>query len=341
MSGCHPESEPTSCVFRSKRNRVPHVQGGVRVTRQFDGEPVPSSRCAGCGYLFFDAPSGAVLEQFYNETYPRSAAGWYNPEADYSPWKAKPRAERIARIAGRFGHSKSGFHEIGCAYGGTVFELSRMGYETSGSDLNGTAVEIGAARGARLYQGDLSPDFFAEGGKPGVLYSYHMIEHVPDPVQFLRRLAGVIHENGIAIFISPNALTPFPLVHNFRNYPWYGYPEHLHLFSPASIRCLARAAGFDLLHIASAPFQVIPYENDRVLHAIDQSPVASTIRDYVLSRAMLQEELEFVLTPAGSLTALRYADDIHDAAVACEASRPFETMISVASEAAPSVDPWH
>lgn len=188
------------------------------------------------------------------------------------------RAQRITRIASRFGVADRGFHEIGCAFGGTVSEPAAMGFEASGSDLNGDAVRLGRERGAVLYHGAFCEAFFEPGRKPGVIDSYHMIERVLDPAAFLLTLRGALADDGIAIFITPNALTSFPLVHNFQNYPWYKYPEHLHLFSPASVQCVARSAGLALLHVTTARFEVIPEASHHAIEAIGDSPVAYASR---------------------------------------------------------------
>jgi len=75
----------------------------------------------------------------------------------------------------------------------------------------------------------------------GVL-SFHVIEHVPDPVSHLKKVANVVRDNGVAIVATPNA---GGIEHRMlrRHSPNYS-TAHLSLFTAKSLRLCLEQAGW-------------------------------------------------------------------------------------------------
>lgn len=328
-----------SCGMTDLGGLEPHVQAGNAVAREFNGEFVQSLKCKKCGYVRFPTPASEVLDQYYQTTYPKHAASWYNIEADFAEWKRVPRADRIVELAERFDFHPGVFHEVGCAFGGTVFELAVRGYVATGSDLNKAAIEQGRERGSEIFSSD-QQRILELTYSPTVLYGFHQLEHVPEPVEYIKGLTEILDtQDAIMAFFVPNVLAAFPLVHGYSRYSWYAYPDHLHLFSPRSLLCLAEAANLTLIHVSSTPYSVHPEATSRILQPVAGSEVARELCDYAIGEAMIFPELEFVLARPDSAVASRFAAYAQATKQRCLRAETFEKSITTLIKRAPLTAP--
>ncbi len=132
---------------------------------------------------------------------------YYEIEKDYSSKKVSYRSQLAIELAANI-DLKSRirvFLELGCAFGGTVAELRGRGHIAFGIDLNSDAIAKGRERGNEFIF-DCPPEQFLEVAKTpvDVVISYHMLEHVPDLVAYLRKLAPLLDDGAIVMFRVPN-----------------------------------------------------------------------------------------------------------------------------------------
>lgn len=107
----------------------------------------------------------------------------------------------------------------GVGYGSYVLSQSR-GREVTGIDLDPKAVAYGRNHyhnaGLRLIQGD-ALKWENDGAPFDTIVSFETIEHLPDPVAFVTRIAGLVRADGLLLISAPNTLqhklAPDP-VHN-------------------------------------------------------------------------------------------------------------------------------
>ena len=75
-----------------------------------------------------------------------------------------------------------------------------------------------------------------------VIYSSHFIEHLPDPVNFLKTSRQLLKDNGCCIVACPN------IVKSFENLNFNAFtPDHLNYFSKNSLEKIAVNLGFELI----------------------------------------------------------------------------------------------
>jgi SAM-dependent methyltransferase len=330
-----------SCIFDTRDAGVPLAQNHEPQTVNFEELSHPARRCMDCGHVFFDPPPLDLLDRYYNGEYPAAAASWYNVEADYADAKVTSRADRILSIASGFGFARPEtkeiqlYHEIGCAFGGTVHELNRRGYPATGTELNAGAVAQGRARGNDAIAAEPDVDFLQRAGRqPNVVFGFHSFEHMPDPVGYLRDLAPCLASDSIVILFVPNAMALFPTAYGFMRYIWFGFPGHLNLFSAGSALCVARAAGYELLDVASHLSGLEPEATDHALNSRIETPVMARIRDHLVENGLMAEELILILTPAGSPAALRHRAELAATTRRCTANAAFEAAIRELGETA-------
>ena len=326
-----------TCGVIDQKLLVPFVQAEFACGREYRGKFVQALRCPTCAYVRFPAPPEAVLNRYYAEEYPASSRSWYNVTSDYGPWKTDKRASNVIEVISRFGFEVgASLHEFGCAFGGTVDALYSRGYDASGTELNAGAVAEGRARGNTRIFAESALDYLARKSKAvQVVYSFHAIEHFTDPFDFIAEVSARIDPDGIIILIVPNSAALFPLVYGHARYVWFGYPEHLHLFSPRSALSFAERVGCELLHIESTEFGIEPDATARALSQEGQS--AALLRH--ADRSLLGEELIFVLTPAKGQLAARYKLEANHARTRCLLSGRFEERAMAANEKS-TVNPW-
>jgi SAM-dependent methyltransferase len=68
----------------------------------------------------------------------------------------------------------------------------------------------------------------------------HTLEHVPDPLGFLKAIRSILAPDGIAFIEVPDAR---PITHSLHGHELWD--EHLHIFTEANLRLILHAAGFE------------------------------------------------------------------------------------------------
>jgi 2-polyprenyl-3-methyl-5-hydroxy-6-metoxy-1,4-benzoquinol methylase len=136
--------------------------------------------------------------------------------------------------------------DVGCGDGGFLSQMSRRGWSVAGVDFDATAV----ARARELHGLDVevaTPEsLVASGRKYAVVTVSHVIEHVPDPVEFLRQCGRLLHRGGRIILRTPNSES---FGHRIYGRAWRGLepPRHLQLFNRSSLSACAGKAGLTVL----------------------------------------------------------------------------------------------
>lgn len=94
--------------------------------------------------------------------------------------------------------------DIGCKSGYMISILEQVGYEAEGIDLMQEFAYMGMAMYRKITVGDVSyideyfpPEYF------DCLYGSHILEHLDDPQDALRRMRKIIKPLGIALFLIP------------------------------------------------------------------------------------------------------------------------------------------
>jgi hypothetical protein len=118
----------------------------------------------------------------------------------------------------------------------------------------------------------------------------------------------------------------FSLCRGFSENSWFAYPDHLHYFSPGALPCLAEAAGYEALDVDT---RLIAATQVEALSVVPFKPDSHEwgLMDRVLQRALMGQELRFVLTPQGSSVAERFAARIRNTPTICENAREQEAKI--------------
>jgi 2-polyprenyl-3-methyl-5-hydroxy-6-metoxy-1,4-benzoquinol methylase len=133
--------------------------------------------------------------------------------------------------------------DVGCGNGQFVAEAAAAGWRASGIDVDATAVAAGRAAGLDLAVETVQERAAREPGAFDAVTLSHVIEHVADPVGFLRATLALLRPGGHAWIATPNLGS---LGHRRYGADWMHLdpPRHLVLFDHAALRRALTAAGF-------------------------------------------------------------------------------------------------
>lgn len=248
-------------------------------------------------------PNDEVLESYYNGTYWDVERAKVVADADYLLDADERRAVRgykndIVRVASHWLSGASGIrvHEVGCGFGGLVHQLTKAGFDATGTDFNQAAIAEGRKRGNDRIFAETLERFLSRGGqKPQIFVAMHCLEHMADPGKMLRQMRDALAPEGIAILRVPSgAYLPAHQL-SIRRYQWHGYPWHLNLFTPRSMEIALRAAGLRLLEPSCHPFDAQEELLELVREKVGSRPEASHAEIALeLARQLRGRELQVI-----------------------------------------------
>ncbi len=143
--------------------------------------------------------------------------------------------------------------DLGCGDGSFAALAKRLYQEVFGIDISSSALKVARERGATVCQLNLNEDelrFPAEYFD--AIVCFHVIEHIFDPVDILRKVFRVLKPEGQFLLTCPNILQWRKLITLVfsQSFPRtsgdpMGYDGgHLHYFTLRDMEGLLRAAGF-------------------------------------------------------------------------------------------------
>jgi 2-polyprenyl-3-methyl-5-hydroxy-6-metoxy-1,4-benzoquinol methylase len=162
--------------------------------------------------------------------------------------------------------------DIGCGDGAFLEWAKAAGWNTLGVDFDPAAVASARMRGLDVRCG--SVDVLADSGLSfDAITLSHVIEHVHDPADLLRRIRTLLKPGGLFWVDTPNVDS---IGHRVFGRAWIGLdpPRHLVLFNPSSLQALLASVDLNVIRTLSR-FEAC----DRVFAASDriarnQDPIA-------------------------------------------------------------------
>jgi 2-polyprenyl-3-methyl-5-hydroxy-6-metoxy-1,4-benzoquinol methylase len=136
------------------------------------------------------------------------------------------------------------FLDIGCATGLLVKYMKDRGWDSKGLEICRESAEYGIKnRGVNIIINSL-PDARLESNYFSVIHFSHVIEHVPDPLSFLREVYRLLVPGGMVIVTTPNIDSLQAVL--FRSKWRSAIADHLTLFSRKTLKKILTEAGFKI-----------------------------------------------------------------------------------------------
>lgn len=254
---CH---SPRYSVIEQARDYVYEIPGTFRFVR-----------CGDCRHLYLNPrPPEDELMRCYPATYAphrrRAPAGGTLRSGDSSTTGRKSRLrELLARVpflkrflrwlGQQYGtvlwsppreKRRARLLEVGCAHGGYLAEAAAAGWAVDGIEPSEVAAEQARERGFEVRATTLT-DAQIESESREAVVAWMVLEHVPDPLEFVREAHRILADGGRLAVSVPNG---GGLERRIFGRFWLGYdaPRHLQVFTARRLHRLLTDTGFVQVH---------------------------------------------------------------------------------------------
>jgi len=199
--------------------------------------------CLNCDVIFQHPLNNLHLSQLYENEY-------FNKESRFTDqfinWHARDNSQRVLGLIKKF-RSSGALLDIGAAYGQFLQVARDNGFQVSGIEPNKESVRIAKEKfNLNLQQGFFDKNYHNQE-QFDVITNFHVIEHVLDPLEFVRTIRNDLKNGGIAVFETPNTCSINFFMTRKKNI--YILPnEHIFLFSPKSLGYLLKENGLKVIY---------------------------------------------------------------------------------------------
>ncbi len=227
-------------------------------------------RCAICGLVVVSpVPTAEEREKFYERDYTEETGGGtlLAAQEEMARSTARHRLQLIRRWT-----KGTRLLDAGCSTGVFLDVASQAGMDAEGIDLSAPAVAMAVGKGLKAQATTM--ERFAPAVPYDVVTGFDMIEHVPDPVLFLRSVHKVLKPDGILALTTPDTGS-FSCWMMGR--AWHLYIPRIHIvhFNRSNLAMLLEREGFTVIHVSGA-WKSLTY--NYALAMLDrQNPVMSRI----------------------------------------------------------------
>jgi 2-polyprenyl-3-methyl-5-hydroxy-6-metoxy-1,4-benzoquinol methylase len=238
----------------------------VLATRGRGYVPLTTAVCLGCGLVsHHPAPDPAEVAAFYASHYRVAYKGGYEPKRKHALRALRGAITRAHRVASRL-RPGGRVLDVGASSGEFTHVVARFGFAARGIEPNhGYADFARRSYGAMVETGGIE-DASVEAGSLDLVTLSHVVEHLADPWDALRRVHGWLGADGLLFVEVPNLAGVRKQAANTF------HTAHIWNFTPETLLLLAWQCGFvpvDGEDTSHTSFVM------RKRHAADQAPIGA------------------------------------------------------------------
>ncbi len=220
-------------------------------------------RCRGCGLLIAQPQASTEeMDRYYRSAYYQvtwsDEEGLWRQNGDAHAKRTLPLLKRLCRgLLDR----PARILEVGCGYGSLVGLLCAAGHRAVGMELSLKACAFGRRKGLDIVAARFPETPFRRGAFD-VVIARHVIEHLPDPREFVQEMVALTRPGGAVVIETENARIAQYAWDRLRAHallripPFRSSTDHTFVFRPAHLRSLLEEGGCD--HIVSESFTDTP-----------------------------------------------------------------------------------
>lgn len=223
-------------------------------------------RCRDCRvhYLYPRLTENAMRHFYQSDNYFDGGESGYS-DASYSDQERALRAtfKRLLRNLQQRGQTGGRLLEVGCGYGYLLEEAKDFFDYRVGTEFSAEGVRQASAKADEIYEGGVEQ--LPAEAKFDCVVATHVIEHVYQPLEFIKQLINHAKPDGKIILAAPDMGGMLRKIMGHR-WPSFKIPEHVVYFDAATLSALMRRAGL-------RDISLLPYP-----HAFPLALIASKLR---------------------------------------------------------------
>lgn len=213
-------------------------------------------------------PSSEFLSQYYaNQFYQFSKADYIDRYEGDRDWWEMHHGYTITKsldilnkrpYSAYTNNTRPSVLDVGTGPGIFLDVAKSKGFDTYGVEPSRVAADYARRNGHTIYTGTLA-DLLStiERGhhvprRYDMIHLYEVLEHVPDPENFLDVCRNLLTPGGVLHVVVPNDYSPLQLKAKEQyKLPswWVSPPEHLNYFEPKTLQLMVRRVGFSVIDI--------------------------------------------------------------------------------------------
>jgi len=151
--------------------------------------------------------------------------------------------------------------DIGCSTGWITSVARDLGFDVIGLEVNPHFAQFGREKyGLNIIESYIEE--FSSDKKFNSATMFHVLEHLPDPLQVLKKVGELLDDKGNLLVVVPNAKSIGVSI--FKEHYNWNAPDHISFFSPDSIKLILNKAGFKVINInnlTSPPLLLYSFNN--------------------------------------------------------------------------------
>jgi len=187
------------------------------------------------------------MQEVYRESsyYEGGACGYADTSYTAQEFALRATFKRLLQNLAKRGLTGGDLLEIGCGYGYLLDEARLFFDRRVGTEFSPQGAEIARATGAEVFVGGIEQVPYE--AKFDCVIGTQLIEHVYEPLSFVKRLAGHTKPGGHIILATPDIGGVLRKAMGQR-WPSFKVPEHVLYFDYSTLSSLMRRAGLDDVH---------------------------------------------------------------------------------------------
>jgi SAM-dependent methyltransferase len=239
---------PVCPLCNSDRRDFPFRLSATGRVRRGEQEPYRVARCIECGlHYLYPRLIERAMQEIYRESsyYEGGACGYADTSYTAQEFALRATFKRLLQNLATRGLTGGNLLEIGCGYGYLLDEARSFFGRRVGTEFSPEGAEIARATGAEVFIGGIEQ--VPSEAKFDCVIGTQLIEHVYEPLSFIKRLAGHTKSGGHIILATPDIGGVLRKAMGQR-WPSFKVPEHVLYFDYSTLSSLMSRAGLDDVH---------------------------------------------------------------------------------------------
>jgi 2-polyprenyl-3-methyl-5-hydroxy-6-metoxy-1,4-benzoquinol methylase len=208
-------------------------------------------------FQVYPTPSQKELEEYYTKKYYQAPtvatySKHYNEEELRLTQIAAEVADSVLKSTSL--NTNSNLFDIGCGEGFFMSFLEQLGWSVYGTDYSEAGIKAQNPQLlSKMTVGNAELDLnrrIAEGQKFKLVNLGNILEHVTDPIYFIRMIKQLIDTDGVLRIVVPNDTSELQALLKSlgkSNDEWYSAPDHLSYFNFNSLTNFITKEGFNVI----------------------------------------------------------------------------------------------